>query len=390
MRLCARTGLFSELTVCFFGDEMESTTKAHGRDILKAQGMVGQPRWQRVILLSVLVCEAAGALSGGSLLIAAPDGRLMEMPVSIMYGVFHDFLIPGFILFGLGILNTAALVAVYRRSPADWVIAGLALGGLTVWFGIEIAVLRELHWLHVVWGLPVIVGDVALLSLVPPHHATMRKALLLCGIVASPLYVLATVLGAMGFEGYDSRSQTVSELFAIGAPSKSLVDPLLIVYSMLWIAFGTGVWHSAGRKRALRIAAGGLIGKEVAGLAVQLFFPMHLRGVAGTSSDPVHGILTLVGVLSFLTAMASGATALGKRFRLYSIVTLLTCVVFGTLAGLDIPRMVANEPTPWMGVWERINIFAYLLWAVVLALGLLRAPVQLAGDGAAGRIEKTL
>ena len=188
----------------------------------------------------------------------------------------------------------------------------------------------------------------------------------------------------MGFEAYNANSQTVSELFAIGAPSKSLVDPLLMTYSVLWIAFGVGVWYSAGRKRALQIAAGGLIGKEVIGLMVQLFFPMHLQGVAGTSSDPVHGILTFVGVLLFLIAMGFGATAFGKRFCLYSIGTLLICIVFGTLAGLDIPRMVGNEPTPWMGVWERINIFAYLLWAVMLAIGLLRAPVQTPKDGPGG------
>jgi hypothetical protein len=121
---------------------------------------------------------------------------------------------------------------------------------------------------------------------------------------------------------------------------------------------------------------------------VQLLFPMHLRGVAETSSDPLHGILTLVGVLFFLTAMGFGATAFGKRFRIYSVGTLLVCVLFGALTGLDIPRMVANEPMPWMGVWERVNIFAYLLWAVVLAIALLRAPVRPHGDGAGGRVEK--
>ena len=373
-------GLFKDLAPYFIGCEMESATQA--------QKMAGQPRWQRIILLSVLGYEAAGALSGGGLLVAAPGGRLMDMPVHIMHGVFRDFLIPGLILLGLGILNAAAFVTVFRRSHADWVVAGLGLGGLAVWFGVEIAVLRELHWLHVMWGLPVIVGALMVLPLVPPRHATIPKALLVCGIVASPLYVLATILGAMGFEGYDPKSQTVSELFAVGAPSKSLVDPLLITYSFLWIAFGVGVWYAAGRKRALQIAACGLIGKEVAGVVVQLFFPMHLRGFAGTSSDPVHGILTFVGVIFFLTAMGFGATAFGKGFRLYSIGTLLICAVFGGLTGLDIPRMVANEPTPWMGIWERINIFAYLLWAAILAIGLLRAPGQPPGDSPSGRKEK--
>jgi hypothetical protein len=71
--------------------------------------------------------------------------------------------------------------------------------------------------------------------------------------------------------------------------------------------------------------------------------------------------------------MRFGAFAFGKRFRLYSIGTLLVCLVAAALTGLYIPRLVANEPTPWMGVYERINIFGYLLWASVLAIGLLRA-----------------
>jgi hypothetical protein len=129
--------------------------------------LIRQPLWQRIILLCVLGYEAAGALLGGSLLVAAPDGRLMDMPVDIMHGVFRDFLIPGLILIVLGILNTAAFVAVLRRTRSDWLLAGLALGGLAVWFLVEIAILRELHWLHAMWGLPVLAGGLVALPLVP-------------------------------------------------------------------------------------------------------------------------------------------------------------------------------------------------------------------------------
>ena len=54
-----------------------------------------QLRLTRMILLAVLGYEAVGCLLGGSLLVAAPDGRLMDMPVDIMHGVFLDFFIPG-------------------------------------------------------------------------------------------------------------------------------------------------------------------------------------------------------------------------------------------------------------------------------------------------------
>jgi hypothetical protein len=201
----------------------------------------------------------------------------------------------------------------------------------------------------------------------------VRKILLGCGIVSSVLYVATVVLAPRRWEGYSSSSQTVSELFAINAPTKPLVVPLFLTYSVLVIAFGMGVWASAGRKLALRVAAVGLIGKEVLGFVVTLFFPIHLRGVKATLTDNMHAILTIVGVLFMLLAIGFGAAAFGKRFRIYSIATFLMLVVGGVLTGLDQPNLEPNLPTPWMGVWERINIYAYMLWVVVLAIALLRA-----------------
>jgi hypothetical protein len=201
----------------------------------------------------------------------------------------------------------------------------------------------------------------------------VRKVLLACGILSSLLYVAAIILGAMRWEGYSSTSQTVSELIAIDAPSAPLVVPLFLTYSILIFAFGLGIWLSAGRKRALRIAACLIIGKEILGVAATLFFPLHLRGIEGTQSDIMHGIFTAVGVLlCMFPAMGYGAVAFGKKFRLYSIGTMLIFLVFGVLAGFDQPGYVANLPTPWMGIYERINIYGYLLWIVVLAIALLR------------------
>ena len=110
------------------------------------------------------------------------------------------------------------------------------------------------------------------------------------------------------------------------------------------------------------------------------FAPMHLRGEGFTLTDTIHIVLAVVTVLLMLLAIGFGTAAFGKRFRLYSIATLVILVTFGALSFLDGPRVAANLPTPWVGVWERINIGVFLLWIVVLALALLRAP-----DTAAGR-----
>ncbi|HJU65183.1 MAG TPA: DUF998 domain-containing protein, partial [Gemmatimonadaceae bacterium] len=173
------------------------------------------------------------------------------------------------------------------------------------------------------------------------------------------------------WDGYSSASQTVSELSAIDAPTRSLWVPLGFVYSMLVIAFGWGVATSVGRNRSVRVVGGLLIAYGVIGL---FWPPMHLRGAELTLTDTMHIVFSIVVVLLMLLAIGFGAAAFGKRFRRYSIATLVVLVVFGTLTGVDGPRIAANLPTPWMGVWERINIGAFLLWVAVLAVELLRRP----------------
>ncbi len=202
-----------------------------------------------------------------------------------------------------------------------------------------------------------------------------RKSLLVCGILSSLLYVAMTMLVAMQWEGYSSASQTISELSAIGAPTRSLWVVPGAIYTVLVTAFGWGVWKSAGRSRALRIAGGLILAYGALGV-LWPFAPMHLRETlaagGGTLSDTIHLVLASVTVLLMLLAISFAATAFGTRFRVYSLATLAILTAFGALTFLDAPRIAANLPTPWIGVWERINIGVFLLWVVVLATTLLR------------------
>jgi len=203
----------------------------------------------------------------------------------------------------------------------------------------------------------------------------VRKFLLVCGILASLLYVGTDILAAMRWEGYSYTSQSVSELRAIGAPTRPFLVPVLLIYAMLEIAFGWGVREAAGQKRVLRIAGVLLIGLGVVDL-VAPFSPMHLRGAESTLTDTMHVILTVVTVLLILLIIGFGATADGKRFRHYSIATILILLVSGAWAFLDAPLIAANLPTPWIGIRERINIYGYMLWMLVLAIALLRVNVE--------------
>ena len=70
--------------------------------------------------------------------------------------------------------------------------------------------------------------------------------------------------------------------------------------------------------------------------------------------------------------MGFTAAALGRRFRLYAILTMLIMLAAGVLTSIGAPGVQANLPTPWIGVWERVNIGAWLMWVLILALKLLR------------------
>jgi hypothetical protein len=100
-------------------------------------------------------------------------------------------------------------------------------------------------------------------------------------------------------------NQTVSELLAIGAPTRLLLVPLMITYSVLMIAFDWGVWVSAGRKRALRVVAGLLVGLGVMGFTGP-FTSMHQRELraagGGTLPNTLHKTMAGVGSLFFTGA----------------------------------------------------------------------------------------
>lgn len=215
-----------------------------------------------------------------------------------------------------------------------------------------------------------------------------RKILLVCGVLSSLLYVAMNVWVAMQWEAYSSVSQTVSELSAVGAPTRSLWVLPAAFYTVLVTAFGWGVWQSAGRVRPLRFVGALIVAYGALGL-IWPFAPMHLRETlaagGGTLSDTLHIALGSVTVVLMLLAIGFGAAAFGKTFRLYSIVSLVILAMFGGLTFLEAPKVGANLPTPWIGVWERINIAVFLIWVVVLAIALWRGqdPVAVAERRAA-------
>jgi peptidoglycan/LPS O-acetylase OafA/YrhL len=51
-------------------------------------------------------------------------------------------------------------------------------------------------------------------------------------------------------------------------------------------------------------------------------------------------------------AIGLEASAFGKPFRLYSIATIVVLLTCGALTFFEAPRLQANQPTPWIGLWS--------------------------------------
>lgn len=203
------------------------------------------------------------------------------------------------------------------------------------------------------------------------------KALLVCGILSSALWPAASeVLAAVLYRGYSPFDQAVSELTSIGAPTRG---PLIVegfIYEALVIAFGIGVWLSAQKKKALRVTGALLVAYGAVG-PLWLPFPMTARedirpAAAMALTDAMHITLGAVDALLYLAILGFGAAAFGRRFRLYSILTIAVVLGFGAWTNSYIPAVAAGVPTPGLGVVERIMLGAFLVWVVVLAGILLR------------------
>jgi len=194
-----------------------------------------------------------------------------------------------------------------------------------------------------------------------------KKLLLLCGVLAALLYIVTDILLAMSWEGYSYNSQAISELSAINAPTRPLWILMSLVFNPLVIAFGVGVWLAANSKRSLKITGILLSIWGVMGF-LWLLFPMHLRGEIGSTTDTMHLVMTAITVPLMMVFIGFGSGTGVRGFRLYSILTILTMLVFGGMTGIQAPKVASGLPTPWMGITERVSVYAPMIWMGVLSI----------------------
>lgn len=195
------------------------------------------------------------------------------------------------------------------------------------------------------------------------------RPLLACGLAAPALFLATDILAIARAPGYRPMRQSISELTAVGAPTRPLVAALHVTRDALLAAFATGLAASADGNRALA-ATGGLV---AANAALDAFATAALpRDYAGPTWSPRNTANTLVmaaGVGCFVAAMGTGAVGTRGTFRACSAGIPLS---YGLLTALSLTLRSRDEPPSSTGAQERTMAYSYQLWVAVLAGLLLR------------------
>jgi len=269
----------------------------------------------------------------------------------------------------LAIIGFSYVTAVIANQPTPWMGASerAAQYATNVWYAaFALLLLREQRSARPRAG-----------PSAPGRPTTLDRSALACGMLSALLYGAMLVAVPFAWPEYSSASQTVSELSAVDAPTRSLWVALGIVWTLLYGAFGWGVWRSAESSLMLRLAGASILAAAVLGL---FWPPMHLREVlaagGGTLTDTLHLVWTGANGLLTLLAMGFAAAALGRGFRVYSTASIVVLLVAGVMTSMDAPQVQVDLPTPWIGVWERVHIAVWLLWVAVLSAMLLRRTVR--------------
>lgn len=137
----------------------------------------------RNILIFLWGFLSLGALGGGGSLIISPDGKLLDMPLLMLEkSPFHNFLIPGIILFiVLGIVPCLLMFALLKKPESafaeklncyndmhwSWTYSVYTAFMLVGWIQFQMVFIQTVSWLHTTYMfLAMVIIFVALLPTV--------------------------------------------------------------------------------------------------------------------------------------------------------------------------------------------------------------------------------
>jgi len=188
----------------------------------------------------------------------------------------------------------------------------------------------------------------------------------LLGVLGTVFYMLHISVGTALYDGYDSLSQAISDLTAVGAPSKNTALIFTLLYGISMTAFAI-IFFVFFRKRINKIFAIGALLFIAMNIVTwgYMLFPLSKAGGGETFSDTMHLIVTFAVV--GLTIMSLILFTIGlfkyKQHIWLAIVTICALVLMAAGA-----MLINALPEGYLGLGERINIYSLMAYCCVISI----------------------
>lgn len=215
------------------------------------------------------------------------------------------------------------------------------------------------------------------------------KHLGIFGIISLLSYTAMVVFSPLAYPGYDWLSMAVSDLTAVGAPSKDLAEQLnalfgpCAVVSVMAVCVGVNTCMSKLLKKGVYCFAA----MEWVTVVGYKMFPLVQEQPMSYFQNVMHIIVTiLVVLLSIISLVLIGIGA--RKEPLIS----LSCLAFGCLAMMMIGAIGTGAmPKSVFGLFERLSTFSAVIFNAVLGFYLLKDRfITIRKDSIEDQIEETL
>jgi len=201
--------------------------------------------------------------------------------------------------------------------------------------------------------------------------SSLHRLLLQAGIAAPLVYLATVAVAGWATPGYSHLDQPVSALFEAGAPWALPVSAAFVLYNLLVLAFGAGLWLSfRDHPRALRVAALMVILSGLGGLVIELT-PMDPIGDPVTALGMAHLVIAAVILFSTIAAMAFAIAGWRNSSEAQGAAIATTAILVVVLIAGALAALAAAQGMPLLGLYQRVTIGGYLVWLLALGAALL-------------------
>ena len=194
----------------------------------------------------------------------------------------------------------------------------------------------------------------------------MRPWVLISGIMTVVFYVLHDVIGSMNYSGYDWKTQAVSDLTAVDAPSRIVAGGLTTCYgicSCLCCAFLTVMVKDVRKSLRLGIYLfAAMNGISAIGYAL---FPLTGSGYDGSVPSFIHLyiVTSMVVLLSIASLIVTAVGSFRDHRKLLGVLAILAlaAMFFGAVGSIVLPKEI-------FGIVERFSTYSAVIFTGILGV----------------------